>query len=158
MKGRTVMNETPIKQMIEAALSNIKNVADANTVIGNPIVVNENITVIPFSKVSVGFASGGSDLGKRDEKNQANFAGGNGAGLTVVPMGFIIAAFGDVRVIDLKSPSSYNAPADPVNKTIDAVNGLVDKMPDLVEKLKAMFPSKKKEEKVSDDFDDDILS
>lgn len=148
------MNETPIKQMIEAALSNIKNVADANTVIGNPIVVNENITVIPFSKVSVGFASGGSDFGKRDA--QPNFAGGNGAGLTVVPMGFIVAAFGDVRVIDLKSPSSYNAPADPVNKTIDAVNGLIDKVPDLVEKLKTVFPSKKKQEPKQEVNDDEI--
>ena len=147
------MNETPIKQMIESALSNIKNVADANTVIGNPIVVNENITVIPFSRVSVGFASGGSDFGKRD--SQPNFAGGNGAGLTVVPMGFIVAAFGDVRVIDLKSPSTYNAPADPVNKTIDAVNGIVDKMPDLVEKLKTVFPSKKKQEK-HESNDDEI--
>jgi len=147
------MNETPIKQMIEAALSNIKNVADANTVIGNPIVVNENITVIPFSKVSVGFASGGSDFGKNT--SQPNFAGGNGAGLTVVPMGFIIAAFGDVRVIDLKSPSSYNAPADPVNKTIDAVNGIIDKMPELVEKLKTVFPSKNKEEK-KDETDEEL--
>lgn len=146
------MNETPIKQMIEAALGNIKNVADANTVIGNPIVVNENITVIPFSKVSVGFASGGSDIGKREDKGQPNFAGGNGAGLTVVPLGFIVAAYGDVRVIDLKTPVSYNAPTDPVNKTIDTVNGLIDKMPDLVDKIKAMFPSKKKD----GDIDEEI--
>ena len=148
------MNETPIKQMIESALSNIKNVADANTVIGNPIVVNENITVIPFSKISVGFASGGSDFGKKE--TQPNFAGGNGAGLTVVPLGFIVAAFGDVRVIDLKSPASYNAPADPVNKTIDAVNGIIDKMPDLVEKLKTVFPSKNKKDSTEEQIDDEI--
>ena len=149
------MNETPIKQMIEAALGNIKNVADANTVIGNPIVVNENITVIPFSKVSVGFASGGSDIGKREEKVQPNFAGGNGAGLTVVPLGFIVAAYGDVRVIDLNTPNSYNAPTDPINKTVDTVSGLIDKMPDFVDKIKTIFPSKKKETKNEDDFYED---
>lgn len=149
------MNETPIKQMIEAALGNIKNVADANTVIGNPIVINENITVIPFSKVSVGFASGGSDIGRREEKLQPNFTGGNGAGLTVVPLGFIVAAYGDVRVIDLNAPSSYNAPTDPINKTIDTVSGLIDKMPDLVDKIKTTFPSKKKKSEDEDGFNED---
>ncbi|HBL83469.1 MAG: hypothetical protein A2Y17_04075 [Clostridiales bacterium GWF2_38_85] len=138
------MNETPIKQMIEAALSNIKNVADANTVIGTPIIVNENITVIPFSKVSVGFASGGSDFGGKAPDKSANFAGGNGAGVTVIPLGFIIAAYGDVRVIDLKSPSSFSAPSDPVNKTIDTVNGLIDRMPDIIEKIKSVLPNKNK--------------
>lgn len=151
------MNETPIKQLIEAALSNIKNVADANTVIGTPIEVNENITVIPFSKVSVGFASGGSDFGGKTPDKAANFAGGNGAGLTVVPLGFIVVAYGDVRVIDLKSPASYSAPSDPVNKTIDAVNGIIDRMPDLVEKIKTVIPKKDKSKKEADTDVDDML-
>ena len=98
------MEEMPMKKMIEAALENIKKVADANTVIGTPITLPDGVSVIPFSKVSVGFASGGSDLEAKSETTKGpKFAGGNGAGLAVTPLGFIVVSGGDVRVIDLNS-------------------------------------------------------
>ena len=95
-------NEIPHKQIIDAALSQIGSVADVNTVIGQPMTLAEGVTVIPFSKVSVGFASGGADFdGKNKKEGDApHFAGGNGAGVSVTPLGFLVLEGGQVRLLD----------------------------------------------------------
>ena len=159
------MEEMPMKKMIEAALENIKKVADANTVIGTPITLPDGVSVIPFSKVSVGFASGGSDLEVKNEHTKGpKFAGGNGAGLAVTPLGFIVVQNGDVRVIDLNTPTSfmYSAPDDPVNRTLDSINGVLEKAPDITLKIKdiiadiALKIKEKKEAKEKDAADDAV--
>ena len=139
-------NEMPLKQIIDAALSQIGNVADVNTVIGEPIILPSDVTLIPFSKVSVGFASGGTDFGGKNPRpdGSAYFAGGNGAGVCVTPLGFIAVENGKVRLIDLKNPDSFNAPDDPVNKAFDSINGIIDKGPELFAKIKDLWDSKKK--------------
>lgn len=85
-------NELPLKQIIDAALSRIGSVADVNTVVGEPLAVGDGVTIIPFSKVSVGFASGGVDFDGKNKKegDDPHFAGGNGAGVSVVPLGFLV--------------------------------------------------------------------
>lgn len=139
-------NEMPLKQIIDAALSQIGSVADVNTVIGDPITLPGNVTVIPFSKVTVGFASGGSDFGGKTPRadGSAYFAGGNGAGVCVTPLGFIAVENGSVRLIDLGTPESFSAPTDPVNKALDSVNGVIEKAPELIAKIKELFESRKK--------------
>ncbi len=135
-------NEMPMKQMIESALSKIREVVDVNTVIGEPIVVSPDVTVIPFSKVAVGFASGGSEFGGKNNPNpegRAYFAGGNGAGVTITPLGFISVEKGVTRVIELGNPVTYSAPVDPVNRALDSINGVIDKAPDLVAKIMDIF-------------------
>ena len=135
-------NELPLKQIIDAALSRIGSVADVNTVVGEPLSVGDGVTIIPFSKVSVGFASGGVDFdGKNKKEGDApHFAGGNGAGVSVVPLGFLVIDGTDVQLLDLKHPEAYaSRPQDPVNKTIDAINGIVDRAPELVIKIKDLF-------------------
>lgn len=134
-------NDMPIKQMIEAALSKIGEVVDVNTVIGEPIILPNDVTIIPFSKVSVGFVSGGSEFGGKTlrEDGKAYFAGGNGAGVSMTPLGFIAVEKGTVRIIELGNPVTYNAPQDPVNKALDSINGVIDKAPDLIAKLASLF-------------------
>lgn len=136
------MNDIPLKQIIESTLAKIGSVADVNTVIGDPIIIDGGITVVPFSKVSVGFASGGVDYdGKNPSPDKApHFAGGNGAGVCVTPLGFLLIQNGEVRLLDLKNPASYDyPPQDPVSKTITAINSLVDRAPELVLKVKDMI-------------------
>ena len=145
------MYDIPLKQVIDASLAKIGNVADVNTVIGDPITTPEGITIIPFSKVSVGYASGGADYdGKNppsDNERPPHFAGGNGAGVSVVPLGFLVINKGEVRMLDLKHDVSFErAPDDPVNKALDSVNGIIEKAPSLVNKIKDMFSKKKSEE------------
>ena len=90
----------------------------------------------------MGFVSGGVDFdGKNKKEGDApHFAGGNGAGVSVVPLGFLVIDGTDVRLLDLKHPEAYaSRPQDPVNKTIDAINGIVDRAPELVIKIKDLF-------------------
>ena len=133
--------EMPMKDMIEAALSKIREVVDVNTVIGEPIILPNDVSIIPYSKVSVGFASGGTEFSgktpREDGKN--NFAGGNGAGVSMTPLGFIVVEKGVTRVIELGNPETYSAPKDPVNRVIDGINGVVDKTPDLLGKIFGIF-------------------
>ena len=135
------MSDMPMKQMIEAALSKIREVVDVNTVIGEPIILPGDISVIPFSKVSVGFASGGTEFAGKNPRDdgRANFAGGNGAGVSMTPLGFIVAEKGVVRVIELGNPATYSVPQDPVNRAIDGINGVIDKAPDLISKVMGLF-------------------
>lgn len=138
------MQDIPLKQIIEASLSKIGSVADVNTVVGDPITIEGGITIVPFSKVSVGFASGGVDFDGKNSPAETNphFAGGNGAGVSVVPLGFLLIQNGEVRMLDLKNPASFEyAPQDPVSKTITAVNSLIDKGPELVLKIKDIISS-----------------
>lgn len=131
----------PMKEMIEAALSKIREVVDVNTVIGEPINLPNDVSVIPFSKVSVGFASGGSEFSGKtpDESGRKNFAGGNGAGVSMTPLGFIVVEKGVTRVIELGNIATYTAPQDPVNRAIDGINGVIDKAPDLISKVMNIF-------------------
>lgn len=160
------MSEMPLKQIIDAALSKIGSVADVNTVIGEPINLPGEVTVIPFSKVSVGFASGGSEFGGKNPRpdGDAYFAGGNGAGVSVSPQGFIVVEQGKVRLISLSDPSSYGEPKDAVNKTLDGIDGLITKAPDIIEKVKEFVAERrekkaaKKAEEAAEEAVDEIIA
>lgn len=149
------MNDTPISQMIETALNKIRSVADSNTVIGEPIQLNEQVVVLPFSKVSVGFASGGGDYsGKKPETADKNhFAGGNGAGISVTPLGFIIVNGTDVQVVDLKAPVAAAAQAgdNNISKAIEGINTLIDKLPEIMAKIKGLKKNGTEEGAVADE-------
>ncbi|MBQ8010577.1 MAG: sporulation protein YtfJ, partial [Oscillospiraceae bacterium] len=93
------MSEHAINGFMGISMEKIRSVVDANTMIGDPIHCGDGTTVIPVSKVSLGFASGGSDLPTRTAKEY--FAGGAGAGMSVKPIGFLVIQNGDVRLIQL---------------------------------------------------------
>lgn len=140
-------NEMPLKQIIDSALSKIGEVVDVNTVIGEPINLPGEVSIIPFSKVTVGFASGGAEYGGKNPRTDgsAYFAGGNGAGVSMVPLGFIAVEKGTVRVIELGKPETYVSAKDPINQALDGINGVIDKAPDLLAKLMALFGNKSDE-------------
>lgn len=146
------MSDTPLKQIIDSTLSQLGSVADVNTVIGDPITTADGVTIIPFSKVSVGYASGGGDFnGKQTDPNgekSVHFVGGNGAGVAVTPLGFlVISKDGSVRMLDLKHSESFEQSNDPVNKTLNAINGIVEKAPELILKVKDKFSKRKNAKK-----------
>lgn len=146
------MNDIPLKQIIDSTLSQIGSVADVNTVIGDPITTAEGTTIIPFSKVSVGYASGGADYDGKQQNaagsSNVHFAGGNGAGVSVTPLGFlVINKDGSVRMLDLKHSESFEAPSDPVNKTLNSVNGIIEKAPEIVSKIKSAISKRKNAKK-----------
>ena len=82
------MSENKMTEIIRASVDSIKSSFDANTVAGTPITTENGTVIIPVSKLSVGFASGGVDyVGKNPTKNgESNFGGGGGTGVTVTPV------------------------------------------------------------------------
>lgn len=138
----------PIEGIMGVSMEKIREMVDVNTIIGDPI-MQEGTTIIPVSKVSFGFASGGSDLPTQAAEK---FAGGSGAGVTVKPVAFIvIKADGDVKLLELGEKTS-------------PFEGIIDSLPGIIEKIKTAAADKKaakeaKEAKKSemaaeDDFSD----
>lgn len=132
-------NESSMKEIIQNALEQIRTVMDADTVIGQPIRLDNGVTVIPVSKVLMGFASGGLDLPAKDkDTGKKNFGGGGGTGVTVFPIGFLTAyPDGRVEVLPMKQE-----PSTPIEQIADFIN----RTPDLVGRFKDLF-AKKQEEK-----------
>ena len=133
------MPETNLSKMIETALENLKKMTDANTVVGEPIKVPGGGTVIPVSKVSVGFASGGMDYSSKSAPEKApNFGGGAGSGFTISPVAFLVVSeSGEVSLLNLA------APAPEGKDLVGTISGLVDKAPSMVEKIAKMFKKDK---------------
>lgn len=117
----------PIEGILGVSMENIHEMVDVNTIIGDPISKGDT-TIIPISKVSFGFASGGSDLPTQAAQK---FAGGAGAGVTVKPVAFIvIKADGDVKLLELGSKGS-------------PLDGVMENLPGLIDKIKASSAEKK---------------
>lgn len=121
---------------MSTSMEKIRELVDVNTIIGNPISSPDGSTIIPISRVSFGFVSGGSDLPAKVEKEV--FAGGAGAGISIKPQAFIVInKDGDAKLLELGAKGS-------------PIDSLVESAPELLNKVKEMFGKKK-----DDDKDDD---
>ncbi len=148
------MEDSRLTGVINTSLSNIKEIIDVNTVVGQPVPTTGGTVIIPVSKVAMGFASGGVDFfGKNVQPAQknANFGGGGGTGVTLTPVGFLITkADGSVEYLPVTAPGGSNgAPApDKIDKVVD----FVERSPEIVEKILGLVKKKKpKEEQSSED-------
>lgn len=130
--------EHPIGNLMDTTMNKIKEMIDVNTIIGEPITAPDGTLIIPVSKVSYGFASGGSDLPTKKE-NKDCFGGGSGAGVTIQPVAFLSVYKGNVQLI-------------PIDKYDGATDRIVGMIPDMFEKVKGVFKKDKKKEEASDDF------
>ena len=131
------MNEHPIEKIMITAMSSIKEIIDVNTIIGEPVETSNGVVIIPISKVSLGFAAGGSEFKgetldeytKKDKEEQAQyrlpFGGGSAAGVSINPVAFLIIGQDGVKMM----------PVDHDN----CIDRLLDYVPDLMEKANKMF-------------------
>jgi len=134
------MNEHPIEGLMITAMNSIAEMIDVNTIIGEPIEINNNITIIPISKVSFGFAAGGSEFtgetvdeyNKKDKEEciqyRLPFGGGAGAGASIKPIAFLVIQNGQVKLIPVEHSNS--------------IDKLLDYIPDLFEKVNQMMNKK----------------
>jgi sporulation protein YtfJ len=121
-----------IQEIIKESLENIRTIIDANTVIGTPMETSNGVTIIPVSKISMGFASGGLDFDGKKESSAKNFGGGGGTGLSVQPVGFLVISHeGRVEMINV----GQSAPKD----TVEQIADLLERTPDIVYRLKMIF-------------------
>ena len=123
------MKEHPVNDMMGSTMDKIKGMIDVNTVVGEPIVTQE-VTIIPVSRVSFGFASGGSDFASKHQKpgGENAFGGGSGAGVHLDPIAFLIVRGENVRLLPVMPPCG------PIDRAIDVVPEVVDKITNFVEK------------------------
>ena len=131
------MSEHPIEGLMNTAMNSIQDMIDVNTIIGEPIETSNNIVIIPISKVSFGFAAGGSEFKgetvdeytKKEKEEEIQyrlpFGGGSGAGVTINPIAFLVIQSNNVKLM-------------PVNHT-SSLDKLLDYMPDLIEKTNNMM-------------------
>lgn len=122
------MSEMKINGFMGISMEKIHSLVDANTMMGDPIPCGDGTTIIPISKVSVGFASGGSDIPTRTSKEY--FAGGAGGGLSVNPVGFLVVKNGNVELVQL----TMNA--DKGNVFLEKLPSLIDQVSDKLKKGK----------------------
>lgn len=114
-----------INDLMGITMDKVKGMVDANSIIGTPITTADGTTIIPISKVSYGFASGGSDFPKSQKDA---FAGGGGAGITMEPVAFLVVKDGTVRVMQINAhPNTVDKLVDSAPDVIDKINGLVSK-------------------------------
>ena len=125
----------PLPDMMGLSMAKIKDMVDVNTIIGDPIVTPEGVTIIPVSKVKVGFAGGGSDFAPKGyPANKTNaFGGGSGAGVTITPVAFLIIKGETVRMMPVAEPAS------------NSLERLVEMLPELIDQISSL--NKKKQEK-----------
>ncbi len=125
-------NESCIKDIISSSLNQVRTIVDADTVIGKQIVTPSGVVIIPVSKVSMGFATGGVDIPNKSElTNNKGFGGGGGTGVTVAPIGFLtVTPEGEVSLI----PMTSDKPT-----TIEQIGDLINSAPDLISRIKDIF-------------------
>ena len=123
------MSQT-LPNMLESTIAKIREMVDVNSVIGNPITTPDGVTIIPVSKVSVGFGGGGSDFVSKNANHHENpFGGGAGGGVKVTPIAFLVVKEGSVRMLPVAAPA---------NTTADR---LVEMVPDVLDKVSAFIDS-----------------
>ena len=129
----------PIQGLMATAMQSIKEMVDVNTIIGDAISTPDGTVIIPVSKVTFGFASGGSDFQSKPGADNKLFGGGSGAGITIVPVAFIVVANGDVKLLQISE-----APSTTTDRLVAMVPDIFDRVKDLFDKNK-----KKKNEDTS---------
>lgn len=121
------MNEHPLQGLTDVALQRIRELVDSNTMIGSPITTADGTTILPVSKVSFGFASGGSDFPSKAPKEL--FGGGSGGGVTITPQAFLVIKDGSVRMLQLADPAKSTA-----DRIVNALPEVLDKLQDMLKK------------------------
>ncbi|MCL6590842.1 MAG: GerW family sporulation protein [Firmicutes bacterium] len=144
------MNEHPIEGLMKTAMQNIKEMVDVNTILGDPVETVDGSVIVPISRVTFGFAAGGSEFevnqaktGKEKErdKNMTElaeagskfpFGGGSGAGITINPVAFLVVGKENVKLLPVES-----------NVLVDRI---LDSAPQLIDKIQNVFTPKRKDE------------
>ena len=126
----------PLSEMMSNSMSKIKDMIDVNTVIGSPITTPDGVTLIPITKVSVGYGGGGSDFATKNYPANRDNAFGGGAGVTITPMAFVVIRGESVRMLPVSEPASTS---------VDRIVELVPDILDRVEGIARQFKDRKTE-------------
>lgn len=117
-----------MSEIIRSSLDGIKDVAGIDTAVGAPIHTPSGVTVIPISKVTIGFATGGVDYGNKKIMNSNNFGGGGGTGVSITPVAFLtVGRDADINLINI---------SDSHSNSLDHALTVIERSPELLQKIK----------------------
>lgn len=129
--------KNPLSELMQDCMAKVREMVDTNTIVGQPITTPDGVTLIPISKVSIGFGGGGSAFGnKKDPAAQGNLGGGIGAGVKIDPVAFIIVKDGAVRMMPVSAPAKTTA-----DRIVEMVPGVVDQVSSLIAGHKKAAPA-----------------
>ena len=123
--------KTPLNDLMRSAMEKVREMADSNTVVGQPIATADGVTLIPITKVSFGFGGGGGDYGKTAPKD---FGGGAAAGVRIDPVAFLVIKDGITRVMPVAVPP------------VSTADRIVEMVPDIMDKVEKYFDKKEAKE------------
>ena len=122
----------PLNDLMSTTIDKINQMVDTNTIVGQPITTPDGVTLIPISKVSFGFGSGGGDYGKNTSKD--NFGGGSAAGVKIDPVAFIVIKDGITRILPVAVPPT------------STMERIVEKVPEIMDKVEKRFDKKQEKD------------
>ena len=124
------MAEHPIENLMVTAMTSLRDMIDVNTIVGDTVEAPDGTTIIPVSKVSFGYAAGGSEFNTNNKYTQVTklpFGGGSGAGVKISPVAFLVVKDGTIKLLTVEANK-------PLDKLVDAIPDLVNKVVDTVDK------------------------
>lgn len=126
--------KNPLSELMQESMSKVREMVDTNTIVGQPIHTPDGVTLIPISRVSIGFGGGGAAFGnKKDAAADGNLGGGIGSGVKIDPVAFLIIKDGLVRVMPVAVPA------------VSTVDRIVEMVPDVVDRVSNFISTKKGE-------------
>ena len=121
--------KNPLGEVLDTSLEKLKKLVDVNTIIGDAITTPDGTTIIPVSKVSFGFATGGSEL--PTSKPSTPFGGGSGGGVTIQPLAFLVISNGNVKLLQMQTADNT------ADRIVNMMPGMVDKVSGMISDYKA---------------------
>ena len=125
------MDNNPIGELMQNTMESVRNILKVDTVVGDPIFTPDGITLVPISKISVGFGGGGIELTPKKSGEKRPYGGGNATGVKIEPIGFLVIKEGVVRMVNITPPASNT-----VDRIVDMVPQVMDKIDAFIEKQK----------------------
>lgn len=128
------METHPIDNLMKSTMENLKDMIDVNTIVGDSVVTQDGALIIPISKVSFGFVSGGTEFDTnkgRSEGEDFPFGGGSGAGFSIKPVAFLVIKGESIRLLSVDDRNTYD-------KIVDTVPQVLDVFKDIFKKDKAI--------------------
>ena len=123
---------THLSSLMQSTMEKVHEMVDTNSIVGQPITTPDGVTLIPVSKVSFGFGSGGGDYGKNTSKD--NFGGGSAAGVKIDPVAFIVIKDGITRILPVAVPPT------------STMERIVEKVPEIMDKVEKRFDKKQEKD------------
>lgn len=120
-------DKSRIEDLINSSISKIKSLSDSNTIIGDQIKMFDGSVVVPVSKVSVGFVTGGSEFSTAKKTQSLPMGGASGGGVSVTPIGFIVQSGSEIKFVDITVKNTYDTFLNIADKVLqklgDSMNG-----------------------------------